>query len=275
MQMIMPSLEINVPYSFQFWSGFHEDERPPYHGTWSKPRSTLVSGRRPFGKDTQYLDYDVESEDEWENGDDEEGEDVDDAGADEEEEVQNEEEDNDGWLAADDDTGIEDEDEETRELRKKSLNSGASSSSTQATHFKACVVAPRMGGLPHENCSDDMESIIEGFNPQDAMNTLASHVGHVLIPSVNICLDAFPPVERTDGSDQAKKEATGKSPNAQNDPKNSLSQEMSKEAAKIMAQFIHNSTLNSREKLVTELRVIFQQRGGRSASFLQCHQWCF
>jgi chromatin assembly factor 1 subunit A len=42
-------------------------------GTWSK-KSTFVTGRRPFGKDTEVLNYDYDSEAEWEE--EEPGEDI-------------------------------------------------------------------------------------------------------------------------------------------------------------------------------------------------------
>ena len=65
---------IRVPNRFKFLC-FHEDHRPPYHGTWSKPRSDIITGRNPIGKDAEHLNYDVDSEAEWEEGDDaEEGE---------------------------------------------------------------------------------------------------------------------------------------------------------------------------------------------------------
>ncbi|EFO22789.2 hypothetical protein LOAG_05699 [Loa loa] len=50
---------------------FHDNWRPPYYGTWRK-RSTIITGRRPFAKDTKVLDYEVDSDEEWEipEGDD-------------------------------------------------------------------------------------------------------------------------------------------------------------------------------------------------------------
>ncbi|VDK73369.1 unnamed protein product [Litomosoides sigmodontis] len=50
---------------------FHDNWRPPYYGTWRK-RSTIITGRRPFAKDTEALDYEVDSDEEWEvpEGDD-------------------------------------------------------------------------------------------------------------------------------------------------------------------------------------------------------------
>lgn len=44
---------------------FSENYRPAYYGTWQK-RSRFISGRRPFAKDTKQLDYEVDSDDEWE-----------------------------------------------------------------------------------------------------------------------------------------------------------------------------------------------------------------
>ena len=44
---------------------FRENYRPAYWGTWRK-RSRLVTGRRPLGKDPAYLDYDVDSDEDWE-----------------------------------------------------------------------------------------------------------------------------------------------------------------------------------------------------------------
>lgn len=46
---------------------FSEDVRPPYFGTWQKT-SKLVSGRKPYGQDTEIFDYDVDSEAEWDIG---------------------------------------------------------------------------------------------------------------------------------------------------------------------------------------------------------------
>lgn len=51
---------------------FHENHRPTYYGTWSK-KSLVVKGRKPFVKD-EALDYEFDSDDEWE--DEPEGEDI-------------------------------------------------------------------------------------------------------------------------------------------------------------------------------------------------------
>ncbi|XP_013183632.2 chromatin assembly factor 1 subunit A [Amyelois transitella] len=44
---------------------FHENRRPPYWGTWRK-KSAFVKPRRPFGQDEKQLDYEVDSDEEWE-----------------------------------------------------------------------------------------------------------------------------------------------------------------------------------------------------------------
>lgn len=217
---------ISVQNKYKFL-GFHEDHRPPYHGTWSK-HSSLVTGRRPFGKDTEYLNYDVDSEAEWEE-EDEEGEDCDKSVEGEEEDAV-EDDDNDSFLAAEDELGFDEEDdEESKNLRKKKLLSETTVS------VKACVIAPCFGGICHNISEDAMETTVEGITAHDAMNFLAAQGGRVLTPEP-VCLDALPP------SDRDEKE-----------PKAPATQKMSSEAMKVMAQFVHNSTVKSKEKIITEL----------------------
>ncbi|KAI8098081.1 chromatin assembly factor 1 subunit A-domain-containing protein [Gilbertella persicaria] len=50
---------------------FHEDVRPAYYGTWTKSHQH-VTGRKPFAKDTDALDYDIDSEAEWDHDVDDE-----------------------------------------------------------------------------------------------------------------------------------------------------------------------------------------------------------
>uniref|UniRef100_A0A1A9WVU9 Uncharacterized protein n=1 Tax=Glossina brevipalpis TaxID=37001 RepID=A0A1A9WVU9_9MUSC len=44
---------------------FHDNRRPPYYGTWRK-KSTVVTPRKPFVQDKTFFDYDIDSDDEWE-----------------------------------------------------------------------------------------------------------------------------------------------------------------------------------------------------------------
>uniref|UniRef100_A0A182YQL1 Chromatin assembly factor 1 subunit p150 C-terminal domain-containing protein n=1 Tax=Anopheles stephensi TaxID=30069 RepID=A0A182YQL1_ANOST len=66
---------------------FVENRRPPYRGTWRK-RSRYISARRPFVQDTECFDYEIDSDDEWEE--EEPGESLD--GSDDEKDVDPEEE---------------------------------------------------------------------------------------------------------------------------------------------------------------------------------------
>lgn len=73
---------------------FVENNRPAYFGTWRK-RSRYVTGRRPFGKDAKCFDYELDSDDEWEEEEQEKGEELKDS--DSEERVEDEEDDGDDY----------------------------------------------------------------------------------------------------------------------------------------------------------------------------------
>ncbi|XP_055698713.1 chromatin assembly factor 1 subunit A-like isoform X2 [Phlebotomus papatasi] len=53
-----------IKYRVKFLS-FHENQRPPYYGTWRK-KNVKLSARNPFAKDEKIFDYEVDSDDEWE-----------------------------------------------------------------------------------------------------------------------------------------------------------------------------------------------------------------
>ncbi|KAF9924124.1 Chromatin assembly factor 1, subunit A [Linnemannia zychae] len=91
---------------------FAENYRPAYYGTWSK-RSKNITGRRFLGKDTDLVDYDFDSEAEWEE--DEEGEECKTDDDDEDDELGSEQEEEDDWLVPEgylsDDEGLDAGDE--------------------------------------------------------------------------------------------------------------------------------------------------------------------
>lgn len=91
---------------------FAEDVRPPYRGTWSK-RSRCVSGRHPFGQDRRVLDYDYDSEEDWEEGDAEGdvGENLSVTAEDDEKDADDGLDYTDGWLAKDNDLGLSDDED--------------------------------------------------------------------------------------------------------------------------------------------------------------------
>ncbi|KAI9203783.1 chromatin assembly factor 1 subunit A-domain-containing protein [Polychytrium aggregatum] len=76
---------------------FGENIRPAYFGTWSK-RSRVISPRAPYTRDVTVLDYDVDSEEDWEE--DEPGEALDSLSEDDEDmdEAEDIDEEEDGWL---------------------------------------------------------------------------------------------------------------------------------------------------------------------------------
>ena len=236
---------VHVPNKFRFLS-FHEDYRPAYRGTWSK-RSTIVTGKTPFGKDSTCLDYDYDSEVEWEEGDDEIGEDVDDDSKNQEEE----EEDNlakvydydDGFCVADDqylDTD-EDMDEETKALYRKKLQKVDAGVSAN----RICIVGPSLGGLPPSE--DSILALLDGFEKDEALDLLKLHKGKNMSEDL-LWLDAFAPdnIDELDPSSEPEKPiAPGSS--ATND-------EYTIEEIRTLASFVHHNSLNSKDKLIEELR---------------------
>jgi len=99
---------------------FEENVRPPYHGTFSR-NSTKVKARRPLEKDDE-IDYEYDSEAEWEQGDENEGESIGGSEADEEEEPGDALDYEDGWLRQEDDLGSDREGEEEVCLAKVVLD---------------------------------------------------------------------------------------------------------------------------------------------------------
>ena len=81
---------------------FHQDVRPGYWGTWTKrsPLSSISKGRNPFAQDSDMLNYEYNSEEEWAE-DPEDAEDLGELLSEGEEPSEVDSEDG-GWLAGDD-----------------------------------------------------------------------------------------------------------------------------------------------------------------------------
>lgn len=47
---------------------FHENQRPPYFGTWRK-KSKTIRARKPLARDSDLFNYEIDSDDEWEEED--------------------------------------------------------------------------------------------------------------------------------------------------------------------------------------------------------------
>ncbi|NXI84098.1 CAF1A factor, partial [Rhipidura dahli] len=99
---------------------FSENHRPAYWGTWNK-RTSLIRARNPWAKDTTLLDYEVDSDEEWEE--EEPGESLSHSEEDDEEEGEDEDEDDGffvphGYLSEDE--GVTEEcDPENQKVRQK------------------------------------------------------------------------------------------------------------------------------------------------------------
>lgn len=187
----------------------------------------------------------MDSEEEWEEGDDDPGEDVNNDADDEDEKMLDEVGDTrkydyqDGWLAEDDDIiGMDDReiDEQTKELVK------ASKKRDEEALVSACVVAPAAGGFPiveKFKSTDEvrLKTLVEGFPVEDAYKLVASHAGY-LIAATEMYLDAFPPVlvDERDGATEA------------------TSDQISDDDMKTIAKFVHHSKLVSKSQVVEELR---------------------
>ncbi|KAJ0175109.1 hypothetical protein K1T71_009250 [Dendrolimus kikuchii] len=129
---------------------FYENRRPPYWGTWRK-KSTFVKPRKPFGQDGKQLDYEVDSDEEWEE---EEGESIDGsaAGSDDEQEGDEYEVDNEvfvphGYLSDEEATMDEDDvlslSPETQKAKLKHLEDEFESEMKKPTE----KLKPRLYGL--------------------------------------------------------------------------------------------------------------------------------
>jgi len=141
---------------------FHEDLRPPYFGTWSKT-SKAVTGRTPFGKDP-LMDYDYDSEAEWEDTADAEMIDDDDAADLAEDRDDDEGSLEGGWLAAED---VEEMD--------------------QRRAMPVCTISPH-AGIPIDIRNAENANKIEGFARDEAANLIESLVT-LTAQDVNINLD--------------------------------------------------------------------------------------
>ena len=146
----------------------------------------------------------MDSEAEWEEGDDEQGEDCDDDGPDEEEKFDDEEGDTrvynyqDGWLANDDELGYEDnndDDDEARAMRKQKIS--VTESPTDLNPNKVCIISPKMGGIPHyndrNNCLEIREETSEGTCEEEMEIFLMAHDTVLVNPEMKLSFEPNAP----------------------------------------------------------------------------------
>ncbi|XP_067414387.1 chromatin assembly factor 1 subunit A isoform X1 [Emydura macquarii macquarii] len=100
---------------------FSENHRPAYWGTWNK-KTTVIHPRNPWSKDNKLLDYEVDSDEEWEE--EEPGESLSHSEGDDEEEGGEDEDDDDGFFVphgylSEDEGVTEEHDPENQKVRQK------------------------------------------------------------------------------------------------------------------------------------------------------------
>ncbi|XP_049872051.1 glutamic acid-rich protein-like [Pectinophora gossypiella] len=156
---------------------FHENRRPPYWGTWRK-KSPFIKPRRPFGQDEKQLEYEVDSDDDWEDEQDGESLDGSAGGSDDEGGADDYEVDNEvfvphGYLSDEEATMDEEEDDvlslspETQKARLKHLEDEFETELKKPTE----KLKPRLYGLLWENsdggkpdkCVDALWNYFEKF----------------------------------------------------------------------------------------------------------------
>ncbi|CAH0758090.1 unnamed protein product [Diatraea saccharalis] len=152
---------------------FHDNRRPPYWGTWRK-KSMTIKPRNPFGQDGKQLDYEVDSDEEWEE--EQEGESIDGsaAGSDDEQDADEYEVDNEvfvphGYLS-DEEATIDDDDvlslsPETQKARLKHLEDEFESEMKKPTE----KLKPRLYGILWETK--------EGGKPDHCVDALWNYFG--------------------------------------------------------------------------------------------------
>ncbi|XP_077698006.1 chromatin assembly factor 1 subunit A isoform X1 [Eretmochelys imbricata] len=100
---------------------FSENHRPAYWGTWNK-KTTVIHPRNPWSKDNKLLDYEIDSDEEWEE--EEPGESLSHSEGDDEEEGGEDEDDDDGFFVphgylSEDEGVTEEHDPENQKVRQK------------------------------------------------------------------------------------------------------------------------------------------------------------
>lgn len=155
---------------------FSENQRPPYWGTWRK-RSDNIKPRNPFTKDKQWFNYDVDSDEEWEE--EEPGESL--HGSDEEKDEENPDDneydvDNEfmvphGYLSDEeiraDEEDKEDMNPETQKFKLKVL--GQQFESERNT--KTSKLKPKIIGCVWRGCKNEFARNV----PQRSMEFLIGH----------------------------------------------------------------------------------------------------
>ncbi|EAT35088.1 AAEL012725-PA [Aedes aegypti] len=242
-----PSAAPSRRYRAKFFL-FEENRRPPYRGTWRK-RSSQIKPRRPFIQDTKFFDYEVDSDDEWEE--EEPGESL--HGSDDEKDVDPEEDyevDNDFFvphghlsdeeMQAEDDV-MEDNSPETQKAKLKILQQEFAAEMKKKTE----KIKPRLIGCLWENGPDD--------EPE------CSPVIWEILKARAMLYDPDEPISFT--VQKAEPESNNSSPSKEKEPieRKPKQVKLVDEGVKELITLIHGSALN-RKFLIKEFLAYWAKR---------------
>ncbi|XP_050350158.1 chromatin assembly factor 1 subunit A [Nymphalis io] len=194
---------------------FHENRRPPYWGTWRK-KSKFINPRNPFKTDEKLLDYEVDSDEEWEE--EQEGESIDGsaAGSDDEQDADEYEVDNEvfvphGYLSDEEATMDEDDvlslSPETQKARLKHLEDEFEFEMKKPME----KLKPRLYGLLWETT--------DGGRPDNCADALWNYFGKLSM-IMNDPTPFLQPSSESDDSDKKKAKKKKTADGDQKSPKN-------------------------------------------------------
>jgi len=217
---------------------FSENTRPPYYGTWRK-KSKLISGRKPFRKDPDVFNYDVDSDEEWI---DEPGENLSDAADEDEEETEETEDDQDGFFVPhgylSDDEGIKDDPEEDDEENDKSddkpKSSTADSNNEDKLKLKVCTFERRFSRIKHHKPICIGITYTQNVDGVDAI--LKDYMKVTLFKSV-----AEEKEKEKDDEDDMEVGSPETAKTTANTPANNIPMTVPEEAMPLLIKFVHGN----------------------------------
>ncbi|XP_047532324.1 chromatin assembly factor 1 subunit A-like [Vanessa atalanta] len=194
---------------------FHENRRPPYWGTWRK-KSKFINPRKPFKTDEKLLDYEVDSDEEWEE--EQEGESIDGsaAGSDDEQDADEYEVDNEvfvphGYLSDEEATMDEDDvlslSPETQKARLKHLEDEFEFEMKKPME----KLKPRLYGLLWETA--------DGSRPENCADALWNYFGKLSM-IMNDPTPFLQPSNESEDTDKKKAKKKKTTDGDQKSPKN-------------------------------------------------------
>ncbi|XP_045215837.2 chromatin assembly factor 1 subunit A-A-like [Mercenaria mercenaria] len=224
---------------------FHENTRPPYYGTWRK-RSKLLTGRNPFKQDENLFDYEVDSDDEWEE--EEPGESV---SSDEEEEegekVEEDDADADDWMVPhgylSDGEGVDEDDEvdaaSKQDLQKVRQAAWESELKRQAKPLKMLAI-----GCAWEN---------------DETTTIAAKQLETLLTYKAVCLSEGPIGTSFTGTRSSEVDSSSSKSEKTDERKNSQRKSVPEEAMQDLIRLVHGNPVGIKN-LIKEFRMFWKKK---------------